>query len=111
MNIEIKISRKRVEYSKAINYLEKRVKELNKGISKELIWILEHPSVFTAGVSYKKEEILDKSINILQTYPYIKDVTYQKTIEHMDAIYVLFSIFDYHNWRFNKINRLRTVYY
>ena len=30
MNIEIKISRKPVEYSKAINYLEKRVKYIQK---------------------------------------------------------------------------------
>ena len=67
MNIDLKKSTNPIKYSLAISYLEKRVKELNKGISKELIWILEHPSVFTAGVSYKKEEILDKSINVIET--------------------------------------------
>ena len=34
---------------------------------------------------YLNEFILDKSINILQTYPYIKDVTYQKTIDNQLA--------------------------
>ena len=67
MNIDLKKSTNPIKYSLAMSYLEKRVKELNKGISKELIWILEHPSVFTAGVSYKKEEILDKSINVIET--------------------------------------------
>ena len=34
---------------------------------KELIWILEHPEIFTAGTSYKENEIIDKSINLLKT--------------------------------------------
>ena len=67
MNIDLKKSTNPIKYSLAMSYLEKRVKELSIGISKELIWILEHPSVFTAGVSYKKEEILDKSINVIET--------------------------------------------
>ena len=67
MSIDLKKSTNPIKYSLAMSYLEKRVKELSIGISKELIWILEHPSVFTAGVSYKKEEILDKSINVIET--------------------------------------------
>ena len=30
--------------------------------SKNLIWFLEHPSVYTKGVSARKEELLDKSL-------------------------------------------------
>ena len=33
----------------------------------ELIWILEHPTTYTAGVSYNKKEILDKKIKIIQS--------------------------------------------
>ena len=67
MTIEIKISIKPVEYFKAINILEKRVNDVYNKTSKELIWILEHPYVFTAGKNYKKNEILDKKTKILQT--------------------------------------------
>ena len=67
MTIEIKISIKPVEYFKAINILEKRVHDVHNKTSKELIWILEHPYVFTAGKNYEKNEILDKKTKILQT--------------------------------------------
>ena len=67
MNIKIKISRKPVEYSKAINYLEKRVKSIQKQKGHELLWICSHPDTYTAGVSSKNDEILDKNINIIKT--------------------------------------------
>ena len=68
MNIEIKKSIKPVNYDKAINLLEERVEQLvNNNRAKELIWFLQHPSIFTGGSSYKKEEILDKSIKIIKT--------------------------------------------
>ena len=68
MNIEIKKSIKPVNYDKAINLLEERVEQLaNNKKAKELIWFLEHPSIFTGGSSYKKEEILDNSIKINKT--------------------------------------------
>ena len=67
MNIEIKKSVKPIEYTKAIKYLENRVVEVNNNKSKELIWFLEHPSVYTAGSSYNKSEILDSSINLIKT--------------------------------------------
>ncbi len=67
MNIKIKISRKPVEYSKAINYLEERVKSLQNQKNEELLWICSHPDTYTAGVSSKNDEILDKNINIIKT--------------------------------------------
>ena len=67
MNIEIKKSIKPVNYSDAINILESRLKDLYENNEKELIWTLEHNEVFTAGTSYKENEIIDKSIKILET--------------------------------------------
>ena len=67
MNLEIKKSIKPVNYFDAINTLETRLKELYENNGKELIWTLEHNEVFTAGTSYKKNEIIDKSIKILET--------------------------------------------
>ena len=67
MSIEIKISKKPFSYKKAMLFLNKRVDEVKLGKNKELIWILEHPTTFTAGVSYNKKDIIDKRIKILKT--------------------------------------------
>ena len=67
MNIEIKKSIKPVNYFDAINILESRLKDLYENNKQELIWTLEHNDVFTAGTSYKENEIIDKSIKILET--------------------------------------------
>lgn len=67
MNIDIKNSTKPIKYSDAIEFLEKRVNEVKQNKSYELIWILEHPSIFTAGKRYVKNEILDKNIKLFKT--------------------------------------------
>jgi len=67
MNIEIKKSIKPVNYIDAINILESRLRDLYENNQQELIWTLEHNEVFTAGTSYKENEIIDKSIKILET--------------------------------------------
>ena len=67
MKIEIKKSTKPVEYKEAIDCLEKRLVQVNQKKETELIWILEHPSIYTAGTSYNENEILDKSINVIKT--------------------------------------------
>ena len=67
MSIEIKKSIKPVNYFDAIDFLEKRVTKININDANELIWILEHPSIFTAGTSFNENDILDKSIKIVKT--------------------------------------------
>ena len=67
MNIEIKKSIKPINYFDAINLLEKRLDDLYENKDKELIWILEHNEIFTAGTSYKESEILDHSISLIKT--------------------------------------------
>ena len=67
MNIEIKKSIKPINYFYAINLLERRLEDLHNNIDKELIWILEHNEIFTAGTSYKESEILDNSIELIKT--------------------------------------------
>ena len=67
MSIEVKISKKRVNYKKAMYILEKRVENVKKGLKKEFIWILEHPTTFTGGIRSKESEILDKRIKVVKT--------------------------------------------
>ena len=67
MDIEIKKSTKPIKYNDALTQLEARSKLVSKNEDKELIWILEHEPIFTAGTSYSKNDIIDKSINIYKT--------------------------------------------
>ena len=67
MSIEIKISKKRIPYKMAMLYLNKRVEEVKNSKNSELLWILEHPTTYTAGVSFNKKEIIDKKIRIIKT--------------------------------------------
>ena len=67
MNIEIKKSIKPVNYFYAINFLEERLQKLYEKKEKELIWTLSHNEIFTAGTSYNKNEIIDKSIEVIKT--------------------------------------------
>ena len=67
MNIEIKKSIKPIKYEDAIKLLEQRLLEINNGEKNDLIWILEHEDVYTAGTSYKEKEILNKNINLVET--------------------------------------------
>ena len=67
MTLEIKISKKLIPYKSAYKILQKRVDSLKKERGKDLLWILEHPLTFTGGIRSKKNEILDKKINIIET--------------------------------------------
>ena len=67
MNIEIKKSKNPIKYEDAIKLMEERLFDIHENKSKDLIWILEHKDIYTAGTSYTKSEILDKSIKIIKT--------------------------------------------
>ena len=65
--MEIKKSKKPIKYDDAIRIMEKRLHNINKGVADELVWILEHEEIYTAGKNYKDSEIIDKSIKIVKT--------------------------------------------
>ena len=67
MTIEIKISKKPVEYHKAVKFLENRLAKIMKNQEKELIWVLTHNDIYTGGTSFNKDEILDKKIKFVSS--------------------------------------------
>ncbi len=67
MNIEIKKSKKPVKYEDAVFAMEKRLLDIHKKKKPDLIWILEHEHVYTAGTSYSKNEIIDRSIKVIKS--------------------------------------------
>ena len=59
---------KTVSYNSAIEIMEQTVKNIHNKNSSELIWLLEHPSIYTCGTSYKKSDILNiTAIPIVET--------------------------------------------
>ena len=67
MNIEIKKSKNPIKYEDALKLMETRLNEINEKKNNELIWILQHDEIYTAGTNYSEDEIIDKSIKILKT--------------------------------------------
>ena len=67
MKIEIKKSVKCVDYDVALKFLEKRVEDVINGKKPELLWILEHKAIFTAGTNSRENEILNKKIKVIKT--------------------------------------------
>lgn len=60
-NIEWKISHDPVSFEDSYNYMEDRVAQIISGNAKQLIWLLEHPSIYTAGISAKESDLINKS--------------------------------------------------
>ncbi len=55
---ENKVSFELVDYLLALDYMDDRVKKIQQGFSKGLIWFLEHPPLYTAGTSAKEQDLL-----------------------------------------------------
>ena len=67
MIIEIKKSIKPVKYDIAVTLLEERLLDISNSRKSDLIWLLEHEEIYTAGTNYKEEEILNKDIKLIKT--------------------------------------------
>jgi lipoyl(octanoyl) transferase len=67
MNIEVKNATKTVDYIKSMKILEQRVEDVLADKKDELLWIIEHNPVYTAGTSSKNNELLNKKIKVIKT--------------------------------------------
>ena len=67
MSIEVKITKNPVTYKKAMLFMNRRVEEVKLGKNNELIWLLEHPTTYSAGINFNKKDILNKNIKVIKT--------------------------------------------
>jgi lipoyl(octanoyl) transferase len=56
--VEWLVSREPVPYELACSFMEERVDAIAAGRAAELIWLLEHPPIYTAGTSAKPADLL-----------------------------------------------------
>ena len=54
------VSRRQIGYAEAVEAMEARVEAIGAGEASELVWLLEHPPLYTAGVSSKPGDLLDR---------------------------------------------------
>lgn len=53
------ISNGYVDYERALDVMSRRVAAIREGKARELVWLLEHPPLYTAGTSAREEDLLD----------------------------------------------------
>jgi lipoyl(octanoyl) transferase len=66
-SIEWKLDRAPVPYRTALAEQEARNAAIHAGEARELIWLLQHPPVYTAGTSAPAEELLDPRFEVVET--------------------------------------------
>lgn len=64
--IELRVSRERVPYRAALDEMEERNRAIAASEARELIWLLEHPPVYTAGTSAAAGELLDRRFEVVE---------------------------------------------
>ncbi|MEM8541388.1 MAG: lipoyl(octanoyl) transferase LipB [Pseudomonadota bacterium] len=57
--IEWRIADGLTSYDVAIAFMEQRVADIREGKANELVWLVEHPALYTAGTSAKDEDLVD----------------------------------------------------
>ena len=57
--IEWRVSETPVDYPAAVGEMERRVAAIRAGAAAELVWLLEHPPLYTAGTSARDEELIE----------------------------------------------------
>ncbi len=56
--IEWAVSEKPVEYEAAVAFMEARAAQIAAGTANQLVWLLEHPPLYSAGTSAKSSDLL-----------------------------------------------------
>lgn len=56
-----------IPYDMAVAAMEDRVGQIREGSAEELIWLLEHPPLYTGGTSAKDEDLIDARFPVFKT--------------------------------------------
>jgi len=67
MSIEWTISDQAIGYEDALAVMEETVADIRKDLSPEQVWLLEHPSLYTAGTSAKSDDLLSEEFPVFET--------------------------------------------
>ncbi|MDN5247891.1 MAG: lipoyl(octanoyl) transferase LipB [Wolbachia endosymbiont of Tyrophagus putrescentiae] len=65
--VEWVVSKQLIDYDYAVKFMESRVKLIHSGLEDELVWLLEHPSLYTAGISATDAEVIENLFPVYKT--------------------------------------------
>lgn len=65
--VEWLISNQLIDYNYAMEFMEAKIQQIHNNSSNELVWLLEHPPLYTAGISAKDDDIIEKLFPIYKT--------------------------------------------
>ena len=65
--MEFRISEDLIDYPEAVAFMEGRVAAIKDGHADELVWFLQHPSIYTAGTSAKASDLLGSQFPVYET--------------------------------------------
>jgi lipoyl(octanoyl) transferase len=67
MSVEWRTDDGPVEYEEAVRAQEERVAAIRAGVASELVWLLEHPPLYTAGTSARAEDLVEPLFPVFRT--------------------------------------------
>ncbi|MCB1529921.1 MAG: lipoyl(octanoyl) transferase LipB [Rhodospirillales bacterium] len=67
MSAQWKMSQKPVAYEEALREMEARVEDIRRKGAPDMVWLLEHPPLYTAGTSARPEDLLQPRFPVFET--------------------------------------------
>ena len=64
--VEWLIADRPIAYAEALAVMEARVEQIAAGAAPELVWLLEHPPLYTAGTSADRADVLDARFPVFE---------------------------------------------
>jgi lipoyl(octanoyl) transferase len=65
--VELLISNQLIDYNYAVKFMEEKIQQIYNNSANELVWLLEHPSLYTAGISATDDDVIEKLFPIYKT--------------------------------------------
>lgn len=66
-SVEWRVSDGLTPYPDAVAFMEARVAAIAAGEANECVWLVEHPPLYTAGTSSRKDDLLDDRFPVFET--------------------------------------------
>ena len=65
--VEWRVSDGLTGYAEAVTFMEARVAEIAEGNANELVWLVEHPPLYSAGTSARPQDLIDSRFPVHET--------------------------------------------
>lgn len=65
--VEWQVAEGLTAYADAVAFMERRAEAIHRGEARELIWLVEHPALYTAGTSARPSDLLDHRFPVFET--------------------------------------------